>query len=145
MPSLRNPADRDAIVARLTRLSEGDTARWGRFTPAKMLAHMSDAYRMALGELAVAPKKIPFVSRFPVKQLVLYVLPFPKNSPTAPEIISRAPESFDAERTQVQALIARMDGHTGKQAHPIFGALTPDEWGVLGYKHLDHHLRQFGR
>lgn len=144
MPTLRNAADREKIVARLDRVTEGATPRWGEFTAAKMLAHMSDACRMSLGELVVPRKKFPFVGSFPVKQLVLYVLPFPKNSPTAPEIIARAPESFEAERAQLKSLIARLDGNMGRQAHPIFGALTADEWGVLGYKHLDHHLRQFG-
>ena len=28
--------------------------------------------------------------------------------------------------------------------HPFFGRLTPAEWAIQQYKHLDHHLRQFG-
>jgi len=28
--------------------------------------------------------------------------------------------------------------------HAFFGSLTGAEWGVSTYKHLDHHLRQFG-
>jgi len=144
MPTFRDPADRAAIVARLDRLTEQMPPKWGRFTAAKMLAHMTDACRMALGELPVRRRNIPLIDRFPVKHLVLYVLPFPKNSPTAREIISRMPEPFDAERTQLKALITQLDGNTGKAPHPIFGLLTPNEWGVLGYKHLDHHLRQFG-
>ncbi len=144
MRTFRDATDRAAIVARLDRLTERMPPQWGRFTASKMLAHMTDACRMALGELPVRRRNIPLIDRFPVKQLVLYVLPFPKNSPTAREIISRMPEPFDAERTQLKALIAKLDGNTGKAPHPIFGPLTPNEWGVLGYKHLDHHLRQFG-
>ena len=144
MPSFRNSTDLRTIVARLDRLTEQMPPKWGRFTAPKMLAHMGDACRMALGDLPVAPKKVPLISRFPFKHLVLYVLPLPKNSPTAREIIARAPEPFEVERTQLKVLIARLDGNTGRQPHPLFGPLTPDEWGVLGYKHLDHHLRQFG-
>ncbi len=144
MPTLRNAADRAAIVARLDQLNEQQVPRWGRFTASQMLAHMSDAYRMALGELSVKPKGLPWLIRFPVKQLFLHVLPFPKNAPTAPEMVARKPEPFDTERTQLKQLIARLEGQTGTQAHPLFGPLTPAEWGTLGYKHLDHHLRQFG-
>jgi hypothetical protein len=37
-------------------------------------------------------------------------------------------------------------GPQGCTTHPhaFFGSLTPDEWAILMYKHLDHHLRQFG-
>lgn len=144
MPTLRNPADRTAIVARLDRLTGAETPQWGRFTVPQMLAHMCDAFRMALGELSVKPKGLPWFIRYPVTKLILYVLPFPKNAPTAPEMVARPPERLDVERTQLKQLMARLDGHTGTQPHPLFGPLTPDEWGVLGYKHLDHHLRQFG-
>lgn len=144
MPSFRNASDLNAIFVRLDRLTETMSPTWGRFTPARMLAHMSDSCRMALGELAVKPMTHPVIGSFPFKQLIIYLLPFPKNSPTAPEIIARTPEAFDVERAQLRALIARLDGHTGSRPHPLFGQLSNDEWGVLGYRHLDHHLRQFG-
>ena len=32
----------------------------------------------------------------------------------------------------------------GKATHPSFGNLKGDEWGILVYRHLDHHLQQFG-
>jgi Protein of unknown function (DUF1569) len=31
-----------------------------------------------------------------------------------------------------------------KHPHPFFGSVTPQEWATGMYKHLDHHLRQFG-
>jgi hypothetical protein len=144
MPTLRNAADRAAILARLDRLTGAETPRWGRFTVPQMLAHMSDACRMALGELSVKPRGLPWLVRFPVKLLILHVLPFPKNAPTAAELVARTANPLDAERAQLKQLIARLEGQTRTQAHPLFGPMTPAEWGTLGYKHLDHHLRQFG-
>ena len=144
MPSLNNAADREALVARLDTLSPDMQPLWGRMSAAKMLAHMTDAFRMALGDLPVKPKKIPLIGSFPFKQLVIFVLPFPKNSPTAPEIISRHPEAFDVERSNAKALLSRLAGNVDYAAHPIFGSMTKSEWGALGYKHFDHHLRQFG-
>lgn len=147
MPTLRNAADRAAILARFDRLSPDARPAWGRMTAPQMVAHITDAFRMAFGELPVTKKNLPLARHFPLKHLIFYVLPFPKNAPTAREIISRPPLAFDAECAQARALIERMDagvtGHTFA-AHPIFGDLTAAEWGVLGHKHLDHHLRQFG-
>ncbi len=144
MPSLNDPAARAALVARLDRLSPDAAALWGKMTAPKMLAHMTDAFRMAIGELPVRPKKIPLIGSFPFKQLVIYVLPFPKNAPTAPEIIARQPDAFDVERANVMTLLERMAGNVTYAAHPIFGRMTRSEWGALGHRHFDHHLRQFG-
>ncbi len=144
MPSLTDGAARAALVARLDALSPDATPRWGRMTPAKMLAHMTDAFRMALGELPVKPKKIPLLASFPFKQIFIYLLPFPKNAPTAPEMIARQPEAFDVERAHVKLLVERVAASPKLAVHPIFGVLTKPEWAALGYRHFDHHLRQFG-
>ncbi len=144
MPSLNDPSARAALVARLDRLSEDAAPRWGRMTAPKMLAHMTDAFRMALGELPVKPRKIPLIGSFPFKQLVIYVLPFPKNAPTAPEMVARQPDSFDVERRSVKSLLERVAANVTYGAHPIFGTMSKSEWGALGYRHFDHHLRQFG-
>lgn len=147
MPRLNNPADRAAIVSRLDRLSPDAKALWGKFNAPRMLAHIADAFRMALGDLPVKPKNMPLLRTYPIKMLVLYVLPFPKSAPTAPEIVSRAPEAFETERADVKALIARLnaiDAGAAYPEHPVFGKLSQAEWSTLGYKHLDHHLRQFG-
>jgi len=147
MPTMRDPADRAAILTRLDRLQTTSTPRWGRMNVAQMLSHLCDSCRMALGDMPVKSRNFRLAHGFPVKHLMLYVLPFPKSAPTAPELLSSTAESFDGERDRLKRLIARMDPLTdGTRAkeHPLFGALTPDEWGVLGYKHSDHHLRQFG-
>lgn len=114
---------------------------------AQMLAHLTDAMRMTFGELPVKPKHIPLIASFPFKQLVLYVLPLPKSSPTAPELLSRVPDSFEEERRQCKSLIARLDAPSGAikfAPHPIFGPLTEHQMGTLLHKHVSHHLRQFG-
>ena len=74
--------------------------------------------------------------------------PMRRNSPTAPDLVVQDPRDLDTERARLCGLIDRFAaaGPTGCTAHPhaFFGSLTPDEWAVLMYKHLDHHLRQFG-
>ena len=88
---------------------------------------------------------------FPLKHLLLYVLPFPKGAPTAPalkpELKPDVVASFEEERAALLELIERIG--TGLRNgfgpdHPLFGPLSWREWGVVTYKHADHHLKQFG-
>jgi hypothetical protein len=114
-------------------------------TSAQALAHLADALKMAFGELPVAMKKTPL--RFaPLKQLIIYVAPFPKGAPTAPELLGRSAVDFDGEIASLAAMLDRC-GDAGQMfaaEHPAFGRLSRRDWGVLIYKHTDHHLRQFG-
>lgn len=147
MPSLADAPARAALLARLARLSPDATPAWGRMTAPQVLAHLTDALRMAVGELSCTPKHVPVARAFPVKHLLLYVLPIPKGVPTAPELIARTAEDWPGEQARCAALAARFDAASAPRtwpAHPFFGPLTASQWGWLAYKHMDHHLRQFG-
>ena len=111
-----------------------------------MVVHITDAMRMATGDLAVRARKHP--ARLPpLKQLFIYVLPMPKGLPTAPELIARAPSSLDVEieafRTAMQQFLACPQEYAWPD-HPVFGTMSYEAWGVLTYKHCNHHLTQFG-
>ena len=147
MGSILNEADRAAILRRLGTVNDASAARWGRMNVQAMLTHLSRAARMALGELPVACKGKRAFQVFPLKQLLLHVAPFPKGAPTAPELLVAEAGSVDATRAELRTLIDRIG--TGPRdgagpPHPLFGPLTRQEWGVATYKHIDHHLRQFG-
>jgi hypothetical protein len=141
-----NETDYRGLRARLDRLTPQATAKWGKFTAPQMVCHLADSLTMASGELAVPSKKLPI--RFtPLKQLIIYWLPFPKGAPTAPLLLARKAAEWNGE---VQTLRERLDafakrGPSGPFVpHPAFGTLTPRAWGVLVYRHVDHHLSQFG-
>ncbi len=146
MRSIWNPSDCRELDERVRRLTPEHAARWGRMSAAQMVVHLSSSLRMASGELAVAPKHLPL--RYPpLKQLALYWLPIPKNLPTAPELIARAPGEWSSELrdlcAQLEAVVRRGPGGVAA-IHPAFGRMTAKGWGVLVYRHMDHHLRQFG-
>lgn len=147
MHSILNEGDRAEIDSRVRSLSASSTGRWGTMSVAGMLQHLRLSARMALGELPVPSSNKRAFQVFPLKYLILYVLPFPKGAPTAPELKPGAAASFEEERATVLELLERIG--TGPRegtgpAHPLFGPLTWREWGVATYKHADHHLRQFG-
>jgi hypothetical protein len=146
MRTIWNEASRRDIMARLSRLAPDAPARWGRMNAPQAVAHLADALRMALGELPCAPKHLP-IRYPPLKQLIVYVLPFPKGVDTAPELIGRPPSSWGGEMTDILRLLERVAQRppaSGWPDHPSFGRLSRRAWGVLIYRHMDHHLSQFG-
>ena len=144
--SLWSDECRRDLLVRVARLTPDAPPRWGRMTAPQMLAHLTDWMVMAKGDLPTRPFK-GILSYTPVKQLAIYWLPFPKGVPTAKELITRAPLDWSAERAALCGYIESFEGiHPDGiwPEHPAFGMLTPSAWGVLGYRHTDHHLRQFG-
>src|SRR6266702_303561 len=123
-PSLWDVGPRRELLERLSRLAPDAHPRWGRMNAVQMLTHVNDQFRMALGDVSTVPERLP-IRYFPLNNLVAYVLPWPKSSPTAPE------------------LLARID-HSTWPEHPAFGRLSRRGWALLGYRHTDHHFRQFG-
>lgn len=147
MGSILNESDRAEISKRVRSLSVSSTGRWGSMNVEGMLRHLSLAARMATGELEVPSANKRVFQVFPLKHLILYVLPFPKGAPTAPELKPVDAVLFEAERAAVLELLERIGTGPGEGAgpdHPLFGPLSRREWGVATYKHTDHHLRQFG-
>jgi uncharacterized protein DUF1569 len=147
MKSIWNTTAQRELHDRLTMLAAGRRARWGKMSAQQMVRHLSESLKMALGELKVSPKKLP-IRYPPLKQLIIYVAPFPKHAPTAPElVITTTPNEWMRDVDELQALVDRFTAR-GKQGpwvdHPAFGRLSARAWGVLVYRHMDHHLRQFG-
>jgi Protein of unknown function (DUF1569) len=135
------------IRDRVQRLGPECERRWGTMSAQQMVCHLTESLKMALGELRVDAKRLP-IRYPPLKQLVVYVAPFPKNAPTAPELmITATPLPWGDD---VATLLTLVDRFTARAAstewpeHPAFGRLSRRAWGVLVYRHMDHHLRQFG-
>lgn len=145
MKTIWDSSTRRELQERLGRLTAQSERQWGTMTAPRMVAHLVDAMRMATGEIQVPSKKLPI--RFtPLKQLIIYALPFPKGAPTAPQLVSRAPASWASECATLETMLQQLPDRRRSLApeHPAFGALTAKQWGVLIYRHMDHHFRQFG-
>ena len=145
--SIWDPTVRAQVADRARKLTTDSKPQWGKFTVSGMVAHLNDSYRMALGELIVPSKNLP--PRFtPIKQLVIYVLPFPKGAPTAPQLLKRCDgASLVDEQQELMKMLDKLSAVKAGdqlQEHPAFGVLTHNAYGVLMARHTDHHLRQFG-
>jgi hypothetical protein len=146
MKSIWQEPTRDELLARIDAITQSSSPKWGTFTADRMLSHLSEWMRMALGELDVPSKKM-VIRHFPLKQLAIYVLPMPKGLPTAPELLKGKSAPVDAQKAELRALVTTLSKRAGKtdwKDHPAFGKLTTKAWGILAYRHTDHHLRQFG-
>ena len=146
MKTLSDARARQELVDRLDRLSPDAKPRWGRMTAPQMLAHLASWMRMAKGELRASPR-MPFMRYPPLKQLIIYWLPFPKGVQTAPELIISGYADWANEQAAVREHVLSFEKRYPKATwpeHPVFGKMSPKAWGVFGYRHMDHHLRQFG-
>jgi transposase InsO family protein len=148
--NLFDAATADQVKTRVRRLDAKSERRWGTMTPAQMLAHCSVSMQWAVGE--VVPEKGPLPVRLMGRLVKPMVFrnddPIRKNSPTAKSLVVADERDFGREQQRLSGLIDKFaaGGAAGCTTHPhsFFGKMTPQEWAILMYKHLDHHLRQFG-
>lgn len=150
MSSIFDPDIKRTILERIGRLNATSPANWGEMSVDEMLCHCADGFRLAIGERPVEDKSNIF-TRSVVKFAILNFARMPKNVPTSPELDQRKSgtpsQGFDRSVADLLAEIERSDARSENAnwgTHAIFGPLTKQEWGKLGFRHLDHHLRQFG-
>lgn len=159
--TLLNPSSRARLHARLDRLSPESEPRWGTMSAERMVCHVVDHLRIALGDTEMQTAKVtlrfgrrevsmsPGLLRFkPVRYLFVHRLPWPKGRFRAPpEMWRTAPGEWQADIASLHALIDRVGDRNPVEAwgrHPWFGSISGQEWGSVCWRHLDYHLRQFG-
>jgi hypothetical protein len=147
MESIFNPAVNAAFIDRINNLTPARSALWGKMNVAQMLAHCQVPILVAFGELNSKGGLMALIFGRMAKKKIVNEQPFERNLPTMSEAKIKSDKGFEAEKEALIILVKRFE--TGpdvltKKPHPFFGPLTVDEWNTLQYKHLDHHLRQFG-
>lgn len=141
--------DNAALLARIQQLGPDSSRQWGKMTAGQMVVHCTDQLRVSRGEKAVTSTRIPGFLKPLVKWLLISRLKaFKPGMRTLKELDAEAemtpPTTFEADRAHLLGLL-ELDKYGQKGVeHPIFGHLTAQEFGEVTWKHLDHHLRQFG-
>ncbi len=148
MNSLFDAANYDELVRRIDALQPGAARQWGKMTASQMLEHTARAVDMATGKMPRQQAMLGKMIGWIFKKDFLGEKPYPKSSPTAPDFIIAHDPDFAASKARLKSVLRELhdlgergvDGHV----HGFFGRLTGAQWGVTQYKHVDHHLRQFG-
>ncbi len=152
MKNLFDPILVEETKQRILELRPESARQWGSMAVAQTLAHCTSGMEMAMG--AIQTKRAPFPATLLgplIKPLVFRDdKPMRRNSPSSPELFTADPAQCELQRERSR-LIAAIDSFFGQGAacctsdpHPFFGPLNPQQWAILMYKHVDHHLRQFG-
>ena len=149
MKNLFQAAAVEEVKGRMAKLRPDSERRWGKMSPAQMLAHCSAAIEMAMGK--VSPPRIllgRLLGRLAKKSVIVNAIPMRRNAMTEKSCLVTDERDFVVERQRLRESIDRFatggPGVCTKHPHFFFGPLTPVEWAALMYQHLDHHFRQFG-
>ncbi len=148
MAALFQTCDREALRLRIQALRTDSPRQWGRMSPAQALRHCQMPLQVALGELRLRRNLMGLIFGGWAKRQLLAPGEFGRNLPTAAEFRVVDECDFEIERERLLLLVDRL-GAGGPDAltrepHPFFGRLSVEEWDALQWKHLEHHLRQFG-
>jgi len=148
MKSIFNKEDNQELLERINKLTPDSRGLWGEMTVAQMLLHSQKPLDVAEGQLELKQTLIGFLFGGMAKRNFLKASDFKKNMPTDSRFVIKSNPDFEKEKEVLRNQIVRF-GEMGTSIiantkHPFFGEMTEEEWGNLQYKHLDHHLKQFG-
>ncbi|WP_026948061.1 DUF1569 domain-containing protein [Algoriphagus marincola] len=149
MKYIFDPSTTSELIARIESLKPDSQPLWGKMSVDQMLAHCSVAYEMAYTDKHPKPNALMrFLLKTFVKSGVVNEKPYPKNARTAPVFIIADHRDFEKEKNQLIDYLKKTQElgaqHFEGKESPSFGPMTAQEWNNLFYKHLHHHLTQFG-
>jgi hypothetical protein len=137
------------LTTRINNLTPATEPGWGKMTATQMLAHCNVSYEFVYTDKHPRPAGfMKLILKYLVKDKVVSEKPYKRSTPTAPAFIIKDERDFETEKkrlidhlNQTQQLgEAHFDG---KESHS-FGKLSLTEWNTMFYKHINHHLTQFG-
>ncbi|MEZ5025241.1 MAG: DUF1569 domain-containing protein [Chitinophagales bacterium] len=149
LPQVFNPEVAQQLINRINKLTPESKPQWGTMNASQMLAHCNVTYEYVFNERADKPNfLVKWMLKKFVKKKVVDEIPYEKNIRTAPAFIVPDNKNFDKEKARLEKYINRVvelgeQAFQGKESNS-FGVLTIQEWNNMMYKHLDHHLNQFG-
>lgn len=144
-----NPETVSELTNRINKLNTETRANWGKMNVSQMLAHCNVSYEMVYDNKHPKPNAIvKFILKKIVKPKVVSDKPYSKNGKTAPQFIIKDAKDFEVEKKRLIAYLNQTqqlgaEHFDGKESHS-FGKLSKNEWNNLFFKHLNHHLNQFG-
>lgn len=148
-PNIFEKTTTDQIINRINKLTPSTQAKWGKMNVAQMLAHCNVTYEMVYENKHKAPGAfVKLILKAFVKKTVVNDVPYKKNSSTAPAFLIADERNFLNEKERLINYLIKTQqlgaSHFEGKESISFGILNSKEWNNMFYKHLDHHLQQFG-
>jgi len=144
--NLFDPAVKQEIIARINKLTPQTPQQWGKMNVAQMLAHVQIPMGVALGTHTVRGNAIMRLILPLFKKMLYDERPWKQGLPTDKTfVMTGIAKDFEQEKNQLLDKINRFaEANMINEKHPVFGKLTKEQWSMATWKHLDHHLKQFG-
>ena len=149
LPNIFTTEVSSQVIGRINQLTANTNAKWGTMSVAQMLAHCNVTYEMVYDNIHKKPNAfVKLILKLLVKKAVLGEAAYKQNVQTAPQFIIKDDKNFEEEKQRLINFIIKTqqlgEAHfDGKESHS-FGVLNKTEWNNMFYKHLNHHLNQFG-
>lgn len=149
LPNIFTQQVSEQVIERIGKLTPNTTPQWGKMNAAQMLAHCNVPYEMVYESIHPKPNAfMVWLISLMAKDTVVSEKPYPRNTRTAPAFLIKGEHDFEKEKSRVISYITRTqqlgEGHFDQKLSNSFGKLSITEWNNMFYKHLDHHLTQFG-
>ena len=149
MKNIFDPTVKDEIITRINQLKPDSQPLWGKMSVAQMLAHCNVTYETVYEDKHKKPNPLmKLILKTFVKKIVVSDTPYKRNNPTAPHYIISDSKDFEIEKKRLIDYIIKTqqlgESYFDKKESHSFGLLSVKEWNTMFYKHLDHHLNQFG-
>lgn len=145
MKSFFEPEAYQELQQRLDQIKEDSRPQWGKMNAAQMFNHCQAPLKIAVDKYEETLKP-NWLVKLLFKKMLYSPKPFRKNSPTPPQFRSIADYNFNDEKVELQRWMDELwqdRNNEHRAAHPVFGDFTKEQWGVLQWKHLNHHFEQF--
>lgn len=149
LPNIFTKEISEQVIARINSLNTDSKPQWGKMSVDQMFAHCNVSYEMALDNTHQKPGGFArFMLKLFVKGMVVNEKPYGKSGRTAPAFLITDHRNFENEKTRLINYIRKTaelgENHFDGKESLSFGKLNKTEWNNLFYKHIDHHLKQFG-
>ncbi len=147
MKNLFEPEAAREVMSRIEHLKPTSQGQWGEMDVAQMMAHCSASLDMASGRFVAKRSLIGRIVGPRVRHVLTNDQPLRRSTPTAKELkvgVCDFTQEHERLKQRVQQFHQGGEVQCTNHPHPFFGKLTPLEWSTGMYKHLDHHLKQFG-
>lgn len=145
MKSIFDESAYNEIVARLNTLTVSSPRLWGKMNSAQMMAHCNKPIDYYLGKIQLKQSRNFILKLF--KSVVYNDSTFGKGAPTHKEFIISDSRIFKEEKIKLLGNLSEIKNRGEGfdwPPHASFGKLTGEQFGKSIYKHLNHHLQQFG-